>query len=367
MKTTIYILLFLCFIITGTAHMAANILVIDANERSPINGATVMSGSGIILGITDSDGIFPSPAHTDYPLTIRCMGYVPTECNTGTGTVEMPIQNYQLPEYVAMADGHPISRMLCFGRSYVSIVSPTDTFLTFTKSLFDVYYSDNKVKGFKHADRKTHRLLDNSIYRHTNSTGIDSVSKGSGVFPTLNELETVPPESFQAPDAIVNGSSSYSTPGKYGIKNIFKKTSSFLEVDIDELADHKDHTMSPWIFKLLGLSMDINEMMSKAVYATTENGKYEPEDLIMGSYSIKGFAKGKMFKKVFKTSEGVEIRLFTEYYPISMEYLTADEARDLYDNPPKYTFRDFSDLPNLTPLPPAIVEMIERGNMNQDN
>lgn len=358
----------LLLMIMSAISMMAGIRVTDAEDGTAINGATVMSRSGLILGITNSGGEFSGYSNGDFPLTIRCLGYNETVCPSGETEVKMTTKDYQLPEYTVTADGHPIGRMVCYGRTYASFLSPTDTIQSYSDMIFDVFYADKKVKSFKHADKKQRSLLSKRILHHSNDQGIDSISTKPGNLPTFNTLMTIPPETLKESESIANGNKEDSIPGKYGIKKIQRKTQSGMYVNTDQLADNKGHVMSPWFLKLLGMTMDITEFVSKEIYRPTDSGIYQPEDLVLGSYSIQGLIKGKLFKKIFHTDDPIELSLFSEYYPLSIEYLTAEEAKELYDNPPTYRLEDYTDIPNLSPLPESVQTLIERAeNEGFDN
>lgn len=338
----------------------AGIRVTDAEDGSAINGATVMARSGVILGITDINGNFSGYNDNDFPLTVRCLGYEQAECEKGTEKIEMRTVDYQLPEYTVTADGHPISRMLCLIREYSAGATPSDTVQYLSIHIGDLFYKDKdvKVKGFKHADGKFRRILTRTYERNANNKGLDSIAK----YDKPSEMSwlsliSIPTKTRRVKNLEVRDTT---VTGKFGPKQHLKITPNYISIHTDALADYEGHVMSPMIFKLLGMTIDINELQGNCLYRTPDNGKMGPEELISGSVSMQSLAKGKVFKWIFHSSDPIQMNGYFEYYPISIEYLTAEEAKELYDNPPAYKLEDYTDIPNLSPLPQSVQTLIER-------
>lgn len=50
---------------------AERVMVINDSDSSPITGASVFSATGLILGMTDADGMTPELSDSDFPLSVR--------------------------------------------------------------------------------------------------------------------------------------------------------------------------------------------------------------------------------------------------------------------------------------------------------
>ncbi len=145
-------------------------------------------------------------------------------------------------------------------------------------------------------------------------------------------------------------------PGKYGTKEIIRENANLFYQSRDYLADKKDHTMSPLLFKMLGLTVDFQEIQESWIVNPKTRKGYYPSDIISGTYSLKISGRGKWLKKMFKTEDPVEMYVLYEIYPIEVEHLTGEEAKEIKDNPPT---TKFDRGPNVTPLTPSIQRIVD--------
>ena len=73
----------------------------------------------------------------------------------------------------------------------------------------------------------------------------------------LNDEEVEAPESFKAS---ANATKLHEEDGKSGMALIQKQNAQAFTTIEDVLADIKDHKLSPWPLKLLGFTMEINQL-----------------------------------------------------------------------------------------------------------
>lgn len=128
---------------------ANKIIVVDADDRMPLQGATVFSRGGTILGITDNNGEIEISSDKDYPLQISCMGYDPMIAGKSLSTVLMSPATYQLKEVVVTPAERPVERVICYMREYLTGVAGKDTVIYYNEHIADYFLTDGKVKGFK--------------------------------------------------------------------------------------------------------------------------------------------------------------------------------------------------------------------------
>ncbi|MDE5916200.1 MAG: carboxypeptidase-like regulatory domain-containing protein [Duncaniella sp.] len=92
-------MILLPFVLSGAMKRA---VVVDSVSGSPLAKASVFGRSGKPVGISDDNGELPGGiALSDYPLTVRCLGYVPATVERPTaGRIRLREMTYDLPEVV---------------------------------------------------------------------------------------------------------------------------------------------------------------------------------------------------------------------------------------------------------------------------
>lgn len=334
---------------------AAKIRIVDAEDSMPLQAATVFSKGGNIIGITDSNGEIEVVSASAYPLQVSCIGYNPMTVDKSVSTVMMTPATYQLKELVVNPAERPVEHVICYMREYLTGVSGNDTVINYNEHIADYFLTDGKVKGFK--QKLTPRILNSRLYtKVSNDQVTDSIYSPDYRDDSLAwEMFAWLPSGNNNASEILKGKSTVKVEGKYSTRHWIKDTPSTLTVQIDNLADTKGHTMSPAIFKLIGFTIDLTELMGTWVYAHNDSGLYSIKDLISGNVSTTIIGKGKWIKKAFNTSDPVEMKAAYEIYPINIEYLTVEEAKEVMKNPPSYKI---TTSPNAGPLPPEIQRIV---------
>ncbi len=350
------------------AFSTTQVVVVDESNHTPVEGATVISNRGLILGITDIYGKINVLKDKDFPLTVRCIGYEPVTFSSASDTVVLQPAIYELSEITVKADERPIRKITSYAREFCSGATPSDTMQLYAEYMLVSYYDDQdkKVKGFKSSDRAKHPRAVKRFARFANSDGLDSVARpahsdnvSSLTFYDL--LVGIPYNSFPETDKIKSGSKTDSVMGKYSTYAHYRKTDNNYIVSYDKLANYENHIVSPMIFKIFGMTMDINRMQSTYIYQNTTDSVYSTEDFIYNSGTMHALAKGKMFKWILGKKD-IEIDCYAEIYPVDIEYLTVDEYKEDRKDLKEKESIPFRTPKNLQPLPPAIERLIERVN-----
>lgn len=338
------------------------ITVVDKEDSSPLAYATVFANSGVIIGLTDDDGKIEVQSANDFPVIIKCLGYEPFICYSNETCAEMAHSTYSLKEVTVTPVDRPVVRVICYIREYVSGATGTDTVMNYNEHMGDFFLPlRKKVKGFK--AKSSPRFLTSNLYsRMSNSDGLDSIfvpeyRDDSFCWEMMVNMPSGVPET----DKIKSGAKTDSIPGKHGIKHIFRKNdSSLYSIQTDYLADSKNHKISPFIFKLLGFSIDFDELQGSWVYKANNKGRYTPADIVSGTFSLSVLGRGKWIKKAFNSDTPIQMYSFYEIYPTDIEYLTVQEAKDLINNAPTEVKMTVS--PNARVLDPAIQRMVDKCN-----
>lgn len=363
----------LATVICPLISIAGNKTVVwDKSENSPVIGASVISSKGIILGTTDADGAI-SVGPEDYPLSLRSMGFEPLSVSNPADTIVMAPASYRLSEVVVTPGDRPITRVITYAREYCTSASPSDTLQLYSEGMFEYFLCDGKVKGYKKSDAKAKLRALRRFGRMANSAGLDSIMRpdGSGEVTYLTFLTagvSLPEEETAEAPAMAAGETTDTIRGKYYPKLIYRKSDNLFTVERDALADEKDHKISPWFFKLLGLTMDIENATIKTAYNVSASGKYGLHDYVYNTCNLHILSKGKLMKKLLRTNGNINVDSYIEQYPVEIEYLTVDEYKELRkaedDETLPITIPDFAQ-PLASPIQ-SLVDRIERELPSRD-
>lgn len=343
------------------------VTVTGSDDNAPVVAATVFARSGHILGITDSNGRLSGISPADYPLTVRCIGYEPSTSPAGTADIALHPATYPLGEVSVTPTDRPVMRMLCHVREYSSGATATDTIQYFGEHLADIFIPmADKVKKLK--TRPVLRRLASRHYDRTaNSRGLDSVSRRATPRDDISwfALANMPVHDIDETDAIRSGAHTDSVAGKHSRRNLMRRTDGAYTVITDYLADNKNHRESPLFFKLLGFTMDLTELTTSTAYRPNDRGHYTPSDIISSTMALDLLGRGKWIKKAFDSDSPVAMHGYFEIYPVETEYLTVDEANDLWRNAPSGLA--VTPATQAPPLPPATATLVARATGGTDS
>lgn len=349
------------------------IIVIDSNDSSPIEGATVISGRGIIMGITDAKGSINVEPTKDFPLEIRSIGFEPSSIMQYKDTICLSPASYELSEIKIVPGERPINKVTCYIREYSSSTTQNDTIQYYADYMYVGYLAEQKVKGFKKGDEKLFLRNARRYARLSNSEGLDSVTVPSSYddlsiwMSYKGMLLGIPKSSFEEPEKIKNGASSDTIMGKYSVSELIKKNADLYTTNRDILGDYKDHKWSPWFAKVVGLTFEIDKLQRTYGYKTNPDGKYSFSDFIYGSGTMHGIGKGKLFKHFLHQKSDMNLDGYAELYIIDVEYLTVDEYKEDKKEAKEQKEIPFQEPKNLQPLPPSVLSIIERVNKECKN
>ena len=342
--------------------------VVDATDQSPVSAASIFDASGNMVGYTWNDGLFSEIPESAYPVTIRCMGYEQLVIERPENkTWEMTPIAYELEEVVIVPVKRNIMKQTFYVREYLSMYNETDTVTYFTEHMADRFIPASKDAKF--SGKSSLRILASHPYEHYQLFGADSVSSNPELmFPSMATIfepidkEVVVPESFKKQETATK---LYEKPGKSGMELIIKQNDQTFTFSVDGLADTKDHMISPWPLKLLGFTMEINQVYVTQVYRANDKGIYLPKDLLESSYVIQAHGRGKFLRKALKSDKPIVIRCMVEMYVVDRDYLSKEEAKDEYKNKPKDV--KFVIPSTVPPLNEATRRLVERAKAEAKN
>ena len=337
--------------------------IVDELDGTTLSGATVMGKSGLIIGITDSSGKISDPGKLQFPLSIRNIGYDPLSVAYFSDTVRLVPAVYSLNEIVVKSGERPIKRILCYAREYATGATGKDTLKLYSEYILEAFLKDEgkKVKGYKDADSSPKIRNVKRYAFFSDSEGRDSITtpddKDDLTILSWQRILAVPNISFRKRDMLTEGAVSDTIMGKHWPKNIVRNQNGIFSVKVDKLADNENHSWSPFFFKVIGMTMDVDNIQMSLAYQDNEAGEYSIDNYLYSTYSIHLQAKGKLFKWIFHTDESIEMDSYIELYPVSIEYMTLEEYKQARSSKEEIPFQ----FPiNLQPLPEAIQKLIDK-------
>lgn len=331
-------------------------VVLDATDGQPIVAATIMNSEGHVLGLTDARGQVPVDYLSQLPLTIRTMGYESAAVTAESDTILLAPSVYELPDLEVSSADRNVVRLVFFVRQYTSLTGDTKQITQVSESMVDFFIPIRKAKKID-GTAELRVLFQRSASHTVWADGRDSLQcPATEDLSFLNSLVTI--DSAQVPEPqsfalISHDSIACDTMWSKHIypHQIFRRTPVGYFVTVDALAKQKNHRFSPWYFKLLGLTVDINELMATYVFAPTTRTLHRRDELTSMSHSLQIDCRGKWFKRAMDSDAPVDMRSWAEFYLVDRTYLPDTEARELMrDKEAEYPLTIPADVPPLAPI-----------------
>lgn len=319
-------------------HAGAQERIVDATDRSPISAASIFDAAGNMIGLTWNDGKLPELPAAAYPVTIRCLGYeqLVMEKPEKDRTWEMIPMVYELEEVVIVPVKRNILRQSFYVREYFSMHNDRDTITFFIEHMADRFVPVSK--GAKFGGSEDLRILDSRSYSRYKIFGKDSlVANSKNAIPSLLNVFDQKNEVVKASEALKQQSGAikfYEESGKSGLSLIQKQNDKAFIIVEDALARTKEHKRSPAFLKLLGFTMEFNQLYTTHAYSLNDEGVYAPKDLMEASLVMQADGRGKLLRMAMGSDKPIIIRSMIELYVVDLDFLTSEEAKQAYRNKP---------------------------------
>ncbi|MDE6310484.1 MAG: carboxypeptidase-like regulatory domain-containing protein [Muribaculaceae bacterium] len=338
---------------------AKSVTVVDATDKAPLEMATVIGRSGMIIGVTDSRGTI-QVNDNELPVTIHCLGYETTKSEAENDTVQVAPAVYGLNEVVISAAERPIIRVVCFCREYSTGTSGSDTLQLYSEYMTQSFLSFKEVKGYKRGDyqqkRKSSRFVGRIMQNGNDSIFLPENDDEITLLSWSDLINGVPRDTGKESSGIIAGQETDTIMGDFGPKVITRKKNGVYSIWNDYLANNKDHKWSPGILKLLGLTLDLTSFNSTAAFAQSDDNTHNIYDFLYTTCNITILGRGKIFKKIFHVEKPILMESYVEIYPVSITHCTLEEYKELRKDKEELPFQKPQD---LTPLSPAVETLVE--------
>ena len=352
---------FLSVIVAAFLPAMAHAVKVSDPTGDPLARASVFAANGSIAGVCGDDGSIPDFPASLYPLTIRYVGFEPAVISTPSTTdVTMRPVSYDLPELVIDNKSRNVLHLIGYMREYSTMATTRDTSLLYSEKVVDFMIPREKVKKLK--GWTSPRVLARRDYAlFTNSEGLDSVSNEIDDSFTWSQLVNIVRERIAVPDSLLAGSvRAVTVPGKYSPQMQWRRVGDDYTLDIDMLADKKDHVWSPNFLKFFGLTTDFAELGTTYLFNDISGDGISAENVSRSTFGIKALCRGKMLKWASRTKEPFKLDSYYEFYVTERQYLTPEEAREWQDNPPRPSSLEIRAPEGVMPLDAATMRLVER-------
>ena len=293
----------------------------------PLSNASVFDAKGQMIGITRNNGRLPRLSSSDYPVTIRYMGFKEKVISEATSDTVFLIENLmELPELIVESNDRRMLHMLAYIREYSTLTTFTDTIFLFREKTADFMLPSQKEgrsKGWNHP-----RVLSSrSYYNFTNSNGLDSVSDRSNHHFSWADWIGLPPHRSIPENLVRNESANDTVHGRYGPSEIWSRKSDRLKIDIDILADTTARLWIPEMKPFFSDNVDFQRFKIHYDFEDIVTGEIDPLDLSAYSLNIESGNRGRGMFHFNKVYESVYVTTYAEVYIVDKELISSKEAK----------------------------------------
>lgn len=343
----------LLVILAATALAGKAFRITDAETQEPLAAASIFNSKGVMIGITDAEGRFDGGNAVDYPLTVRYLGYTPATLDADKDASLSP-SGFDLQEFT-VTDRNDGFHLVCYVREYSGTTSAGDTMNFFKEAMVDYLVPmSKKVKKFK--KHMTPRIRNARNYASFSRPGqTDSiVSNFEDVGYSWISMVGINGVNFKESDSL-------KSLGNYEFVNAdsvqVRRNAGVITLYKDYLAGHKNHTYSPSLLKLLGMTIEFTTVDNLMAMPAKEDSTYRLYDLASLTQTVQANVKGKLLKWAYRSKDPLRMNSLIEVYPVYCRSITAEESREIDKDKDQLPF----ELPSAVPeLPEPTRRLVEK-------
>lgn len=307
--------------------------------------------------MTSATGELPSASRSDFPLEIRCLGYLSRKVQAGAGdTLRLRPGSNELGELTVNSVKKGVLYLKGYVREYSSLTTEIDTVLLFREKAVDFMVATRRAKGFD--SRLTPRLLaSRSYYRFLTPAGEDSVGNYFRSNFSRTDWIGLPPGYQTLPQGLSPGGEVRSP------SIVWRRDSSGIDLEADILGDTANRRLMPLITSFMNLDVNFTELKTFGRYAVEADDK--PAELFADaltrlSVSMVFDGQGRRFPLVYGTDDKYTVKTLAEIFITDRRYISTGQARKLERNCPAMTADDIMAPPEAGSLPEEIMALKQR-------
>lgn len=335
-------------------------IITDSITGTPLPGASVFDRSGRLVGYSRRNGAMPWLSSSDYPVTVRYMGYfekvVKEETESNILMTERPLA---LPEVVVESRNHKLLHILAYVREYSTLSTYTDTVFLFREKTVDYMLVPDGSVRFK-GWTLPRVLASRSYYRFTNDRGLDSVSDRCNQHFSWADWVGILPESVMPQPLLVEDEATDTVRGRYSATEMWHRRGDRVSLEVDVLADT---TSRKWVRDLsvfFRKGIDFERFRVKFDYGDVVGDRILPVDLAGYSFNIESNGRGHDMFMFNRKDQPFYVSTYGEVYVVDKEYITKKEASK-WENMGRNTgLIGIYESPEAPMLQPAVADLIAR-------
>lgn len=327
-RVVLIFLVLVLFSVTARGQTGCDAVVADSMSRRPLPNASVFDRHGKFTGSCRSDGRLPHIPATDYPVTIRYMGFKEHVLSDAACSDTIFLQELitELPEVVIESRQHKLLHILAYVREYSTLSTYTDTVFLFREKMVDYMLPSEKKVRFK-GWTSPRVITSKSYYRFTNAKGLDSVSdRCSHHFSWADWVGIVPAAKLPSRlCGIENGTDTIK--GKYSPTETWVKNGCRVTLDVNVMADTASRKWVPNLSLFFRDDIDFEQFKVRFNYDDIVGDILSPIDLTGYSFNIESNGRGHGLFRFNRHNEPFFVSSYAEVYIIDKEYITLKEAK----------------------------------------
>lgn len=336
-------------------------VIADSLTHLPLTNASIFNCKGKFIGTSNATGTISCASHSDYPITIRYMGFKEKTISVANpDTIFLEENIFQLQEVTIESKQTKLLHILAYVREYSTLSTYTDTVALFREKMVD-FMLPNKNKTSYKGWRDPRILSVKSYYHFTDTHGLDSVSNSyHNLFSWCDWVGILP--AIKIPSKLKNIENITDTlTGKYIPTEIWVKDNDKITLDVDALADTTSRKYLPNISWLLSKkNVDFERIRLRLNYNNVSDDYIRPLNLTGYSINIDSRGRWRNMFKFNRYDESFFVTTYAEVYVLDKEFITVKEAKKWENNIHDNSELGIYESPDVPELQPSIQELIAR-------
>lgn len=343
--------------------IAKNTTVVDAISHTPLPRVSIFDRNGKMIGTANDNGILPAISKSDFPLTLRSLGYKDISVTSISDTIIMMNRmDFELPEVQVSTGKRPILHIVGFIREISTLSSYTDTVTLYREKWVDFMVPPQKYKRFR-GWLNPRILKSKSYYKFTNSFGLDSVSDESNHHFSWSDWISLPYRINQPKMIAGHRNLCDSVMGKYSPVEIWERNGDNISVEVNVLADTIGRRWMPRLSDRYWKDTEFDRILLNYEFADVDTFAVKPLNLESLSCYVESKGRGRNMFRFNRKEEPFYVTTYSDINILSKEFISVRDANKIEKDVSKAldpTLILFQS--DLMPKDEIIAQLIERVN-----
>ncbi len=308
---------------------AKEVTVVDAIGLTPLPRVSIFDRTGKMIGTANDNGKMPSVSKSDFPLTLRSLGYNDLSVPSFTDSlILMDRINFELPEVQVHTRKRPILHLVGFIREISTLSSYTDTVTLYREKWVDFMVpmdNNKKYKGWLNP-----RILKSkSYYKFTNAFGLDSVSDESNHHFSWSDWISLPrrinqPEKISGLRNICD-----SVMGRYSPVEVWDRNEDNISVEVNVLADTLGRRWMPRLSDVYWKDTEFDRILLNYEFSDVDTFAVKPRNLESLSCYVESKGRGHNMFRFNRKDEPFYVTTYSDINILDKEYITVKDANKM--------------------------------------